>query len=90
MLIIFGTIMSMINGTMNPLACIVFGDLTDSFIVDARMSRNLSDASKLLVCLFPRVNTHLTILKNNHVFCNLLPLDSTIATNSTLQENMQV
>lgn len=88
MLIIFGTIMSMINGTMNPLACIVFGDLTDSFIVDARMSRNLSDASKLLVCLF--VYTRRQFKKINHVFCNLLPLDSTIATNSTLQENMQV
>ncbi|XP_068615681.1 ATP-dependent translocase ABCB1 [Brachionichthys hirsutus] len=39
-LIFAATIMAMVNGTVLPLMCIVFGDMTDSFIKDAVESQN--------------------------------------------------
>lgn len=35
LLIIVGTVMSVVNGTTLPLLCLVFGDMTDSFIMDS-------------------------------------------------------
>ncbi|KAG7242239.1 hypothetical protein INR49_024285 [Caranx melampygus] len=34
-MILIGTVMAMVNGTILPLMCIVFGDMTDSFIQDS-------------------------------------------------------
>ncbi|XP_070822421.1 ATP-dependent translocase ABCB1 [Chaetodon trifascialis] len=43
-LICVGTVMAMVNGVVLPLMCIVFGDMTDSFIQDSMTSQvNLSD-----------------------------------------------
>lgn len=39
-MIIVGMLMAIANGTVNPLMCIVFGEMTDSFIEDARLSKN--------------------------------------------------
>lgn len=35
LLIFVGTVMSIVNGTTLPLLCLVFGDMTDSFIMDS-------------------------------------------------------
>lgn len=43
-LLFFGTIMAMVNGTVLPLMCIVFGEMTDSFISDA-MHSNMTNAN---------------------------------------------
>ncbi|XP_062322018.1 ATP-binding cassette, sub-family B (MDR/TAP), member 4 isoform X1 [Osmerus eperlanus] len=45
LLIILGTVMAMANGTVLPLMCIVFGDMTDSFIGDSVQSQNLTNIS---------------------------------------------
>ncbi|XP_023256533.1 multidrug resistance protein 1 [Seriola lalandi dorsalis] len=37
-MIFIGTVMAMINGVVLPLMCIVFGDMTDSFVKDSIMS----------------------------------------------------
>ncbi|XP_076594196.1 ATP-dependent translocase ABCB1 [Chaetodon auriga] len=43
-LICIGTVMAMVNGVVLPLMCIVFGDMTDSFIQDSMVSQvNLTD-----------------------------------------------
>lgn len=42
LLISVGTLMSMINGTTLPLLCLVFGDMTDSFIMDSS-KQNLTE-----------------------------------------------
>uniref|UniRef100_UPI0037E91357 ATP-dependent translocase ABCB1 n=1 Tax=Semicossyphus pulcher TaxID=241346 RepID=UPI0037E91357 len=34
-LIFFGTVMAMVNGVILPVMCIVFGDMTDSFVMDS-------------------------------------------------------
>ncbi|KAM3614454.1 uncharacterized protein V6R79_014590 [Siganus canaliculatus] len=39
LLICIGTVMAMVNGVVLPLMCIVFGDMTDSFVTSARMQR---------------------------------------------------
>lgn len=39
-MITVGTLMAIVNGTVNPLMCVVFGQMTDSFIQDARLSNN--------------------------------------------------
>lgn len=44
-MIIAGTVMSMANGVVLPLMCIVFGDLTDSFIQEALPSEFQMQAS---------------------------------------------
>ncbi|XP_041798486.1 ATP-binding cassette, sub-family B (MDR/TAP), member 4 [Chelmon rostratus] len=45
-LICIGTVMAMVNGVVLPLMCIVFGDMTDSFIQDSVVSQmNQSDPS---------------------------------------------
>lgn len=41
-LLIFGTLMSMANGTVMPLMCIVFGEMTDSFISSESSKYNLT------------------------------------------------
>ncbi|CAG11905.1 unnamed protein product [Tetraodon nigroviridis] len=40
LMITVGTLMAIVNGTVNPLMCIVFGQMTDSFIQDARLTKN--------------------------------------------------
>ncbi|XP_064862535.1 ATP-dependent translocase ABCB1-like [Oncorhynchus nerka] len=40
LMIVLGTIMAMVNGTVLPLMCIVFGDMTDSFIGDSIQTQN--------------------------------------------------
>lgn len=45
-LIVIGIMMAMVNGTVLPLMCIVFGDMTDSFIADA--SQNRSDQNSTM------------------------------------------
>ncbi|XP_044065309.1 ATP-binding cassette, sub-family B (MDR/TAP), member 4 isoform X3 [Siniperca chuatsi] len=43
-LILIGTVMAIVNGVVLPLMCVVFGDMTDSFIKDAMMSHiNISN-----------------------------------------------
>ncbi|KAM7383493.1 hypothetical protein PAMP_003139 [Pampus punctatissimus] len=37
-LIVLGTVMSIVHGAVLPLMCIVFGDMTDSFVKDAQAS----------------------------------------------------
>ncbi|XP_026226619.1 ATP-binding cassette, sub-family B (MDR/TAP), member 4 [Anabas testudineus] len=39
-MILAGTVMAMANGVVLPLMCIVFGDMTDSFVSDAMASNN--------------------------------------------------
>uniref|UniRef100_A0A674DD21 ATP-binding cassette, sub-family B (MDR/TAP), member 4 n=1 Tax=Salmo trutta TaxID=8032 RepID=A0A674DD21_SALTR len=53
LMIVLGTIMAMVNGTVLPLMCIVFGDMTDSFIGDSIQTQNnfTSDISTS-VCLY--------------------------------------
>lgn len=48
MLIVFGTVMAMVNGTVLPLMCIVFGDMTDSFVTSETTNINFSNPSKFL------------------------------------------
>uniref|UniRef100_A0A8C4I6J3 ATP-binding cassette, sub-family B (MDR/TAP), member 4 n=1 Tax=Dicentrarchus labrax TaxID=13489 RepID=A0A8C4I6J3_DICLA len=38
LLILIGTVMAMVNGVVLPLMCVVFGDMTDSFISNAKYS----------------------------------------------------
>ncbi|XP_034553324.1 ATP-binding cassette, sub-family B (MDR/TAP), member 4 [Notolabrus celidotus] len=38
-LIFFGTVMAMVNGVILPVMCIVFGDMTDSFVKDSMVSQ---------------------------------------------------
>uniref|UniRef100_A0A7N8WJ31 ATP-binding cassette, sub-family B (MDR/TAP), member 4 n=1 Tax=Mastacembelus armatus TaxID=205130 RepID=A0A7N8WJ31_9TELE len=49
MLMIFlGTVMAIVNGVVLPLMCLVFGDMTDSFVGDSMLSHlNISNPSKL-------------------------------------------
>lgn len=39
-MITIGVLMAIVNGTVNPLMCVVFGEMTDSFIEDARLAKN--------------------------------------------------
>lgn len=48
-LLIFGTLMSMVNGTVMPLMCLVFGDMTDSFISAESSKYNLTGLSGFLL-----------------------------------------
>uniref|UniRef100_A0A4W6CFF3 ATP-binding cassette, sub-family B (MDR/TAP), member 4 n=1 Tax=Lates calcarifer TaxID=8187 RepID=A0A4W6CFF3_LATCA len=49
-MILTGTLMAMANGVVLPLMCIVFGDMTDSFVKDTILSHtNLSSLSEFLV-----------------------------------------
>ncbi|XP_056142526.1 ATP-binding cassette, sub-family B (MDR/TAP), member 4 [Lampris incognitus] len=41
-LILLGTVMAVANGVVLPLMCIVFGDMTDSFVDDSKLSKNIS------------------------------------------------
>ncbi|XP_041649046.1 ATP-binding cassette, sub-family B (MDR/TAP), member 4 [Cheilinus undulatus] len=41
-LMFFGAIMAMVNGVILPVMCIVFGDMTDSFLKDAASYPNMS------------------------------------------------
>lgn len=49
MLLISGTVMAMVNGTVMPLMCIVFGEMTDSFISSEVAKQNISHSSELLL-----------------------------------------
>uniref|UniRef100_A0A8C4I844 ATP-binding cassette, sub-family B (MDR/TAP), member 4 n=1 Tax=Dicentrarchus labrax TaxID=13489 RepID=A0A8C4I844_DICLA len=40
LLILIGTVMAMVNGVVLPLMCVVFGDMTDSFINFANLTKN--------------------------------------------------
>uniref|UniRef100_H3BX23 ATP-binding cassette, sub-family B (MDR/TAP), member 4 n=1 Tax=Tetraodon nigroviridis TaxID=99883 RepID=H3BX23_TETNG len=42
-LLVSGTVMAMVNGTVMPLMCIVFGEMTDSFISSETGKHNFSD-----------------------------------------------
>ncbi|XP_051812258.1 ATP-binding cassette, sub-family B (MDR/TAP), member 4 isoform X1 [Acanthochromis polyacanthus] len=42
LMIVVGTLMAMANGVVLPLMCIVFGDMTDSFVSDAAAGFNVS------------------------------------------------
>uniref|UniRef100_A0A667Z1D1 ATP-binding cassette, sub-family B (MDR/TAP), member 4 n=1 Tax=Myripristis murdjan TaxID=586833 RepID=A0A667Z1D1_9TELE len=42
-LLLLGTVMAMANGVVLPLMCIVFGDMTDSFVGDSQLSQNISN-----------------------------------------------
>uniref|UniRef100_A0A674DBD8 ATP-binding cassette, sub-family B (MDR/TAP), member 4 n=1 Tax=Salmo trutta TaxID=8032 RepID=A0A674DBD8_SALTR len=53
LMIVLGTIMAMVNGTVLPLMCIVFGDMTDSFIGDSIQTQNNFTSELILtVCLY--------------------------------------
>uniref|UniRef100_A0A7N8YB96 ATP-binding cassette, sub-family B (MDR/TAP), member 4 n=1 Tax=Mastacembelus armatus TaxID=205130 RepID=A0A7N8YB96_9TELE len=51
MLMIFlGTVMAIVNGVVLPLMCLVFGDMTDSFVGDSMLSHlNISNPSKFFI-----------------------------------------
>lgn len=49
MLLVSGTVMSMVNGTVMPLMCIVFGEMTDSFIFSETAKHNFTDLSGFLL-----------------------------------------
>uniref|UniRef100_A0A3Q1EA68 ATP-binding cassette, sub-family B (MDR/TAP), member 4 n=1 Tax=Acanthochromis polyacanthus TaxID=80966 RepID=A0A3Q1EA68_9TELE len=53
LMIVFGTLMAMANGVVLPLMCIVFGDMTDSFVSDAAAGFNVS--------LFPNIYANSTL-----------------------------
>uniref|UniRef100_A0A8C4I9G7 ATP-binding cassette, sub-family B (MDR/TAP), member 4 n=1 Tax=Dicentrarchus labrax TaxID=13489 RepID=A0A8C4I9G7_DICLA len=47
LLILIGTVMAMVNGVVLPLMCVVFGDMTDSFISNAKYSHiNFANLTK--------------------------------------------
>lgn len=48
-LIILGTVMSVVHGSVLPLMCIVFGDMTDSFIKTGKQHINMSYTSEFSV-----------------------------------------
>uniref|UniRef100_A0A671WTA5 ATP-binding cassette, sub-family B (MDR/TAP), member 4 n=1 Tax=Sparus aurata TaxID=8175 RepID=A0A671WTA5_SPAAU len=49
LLLIAGTVMAMVNGVVLPLMCIVFGDMTDSFIDDSLNSQLNSIEAKVVL-----------------------------------------
>uniref|UniRef100_A0A7N6C0R6 ATP-binding cassette, sub-family B (MDR/TAP), member 4 n=1 Tax=Anabas testudineus TaxID=64144 RepID=A0A7N6C0R6_ANATE len=56
-MILAGTVMAMANGVVLPLMCIVFGDMTDSFVSDAMASNNQTGQSESSVNSIPRNST---------------------------------
>ncbi|TWW79227.1 Multidrug resistance protein 1 [Takifugu flavidus] len=52
LMVTIGVLMAIVNGLVNPLMCIVFGEMTDSFIQDAKLSRNHNTSN-------PRANSTL-------------------------------
>uniref|UniRef100_A0A667Z073 ATP-binding cassette, sub-family B (MDR/TAP), member 4 n=1 Tax=Myripristis murdjan TaxID=586833 RepID=A0A667Z073_9TELE len=54
-LLLLGTVMAMANGVVLPLMCIVFGDMTDSFVGDSQLSQNITDIFYNLTQLTPAV-----------------------------------
>lgn len=49
-LILVGTVMASVHGAVLPLMCIVFGDMTDSFIKDSMVSHiNITNPSEFSV-----------------------------------------
>lgn len=96
LLIIIGTFMAMVNGTVLPAMCIVFGDMTDSFIHDSMISQiNTSAPSE---CSAIHIHTQGGTVDVKHFvtvcFCVCVPPDFTLGNitlgNSTLQDDMQV
>lgn len=79
-MITVGMLMAIVNGTVNPLMCIVFGQMTDSFIQDARLSKNhnISNPSE---CSSAGPLSNIIIL--------IIILRFTSGENSTLEEDMQ-
>uniref|UniRef100_A0A671WWQ0 ATP-binding cassette, sub-family B (MDR/TAP), member 4 n=1 Tax=Sparus aurata TaxID=8175 RepID=A0A671WWQ0_SPAAU len=52
LLLIAGTVMAMVNGVVLPLMCIVFGDMTDSFIDDSLNSQLNSISPSILFAIY--------------------------------------
>uniref|UniRef100_A0A7N6ASE6 ATP-binding cassette, sub-family B (MDR/TAP), member 4 n=1 Tax=Anabas testudineus TaxID=64144 RepID=A0A7N6ASE6_ANATE len=61
-MILAGTVMAMANGVVLPLMCIVFGDMTDSFVSDAMASNNQTGQSE------SSVNRHCTLQEDMHQY----------------------
>lgn len=84
-MVTIGALMAIANGLVNPLMSIVFGAMTDSFILDAKLSHN-HNASNPSECSSAEkhqvTHTH-TCLKK------ILNLCFTLGANSTLEADMQ-
>lgn len=52
LLMVFATIMAMVNGSILPLMVIVFGDMTDSFVYDASQNMTESGSKSFFLCLY--------------------------------------
>eukprot|EP00066_Takifugu_rubripes_P014676 XP_011603942.1 PREDICTED: multidrug resistance protein 1-like [Takifugu rubripes] len=52
LMVTIGVLMAIVNGLVNPLMCIVFGEMTDSFIQEAKLSQNHNTSN-------PRANSTL-------------------------------
>lgn len=87
-MITIGSLMAVLNGLVNPLMFIVFGEMTDSFIQDAKLSQhhNTSNPSE---CSSAHVEKHQ--VPHAHVTNKIkeLNLCFTLGANSTLEADMQ-
>uniref|UniRef100_A0A7N8XE83 ATP-binding cassette, sub-family B (MDR/TAP), member 4 n=1 Tax=Mastacembelus armatus TaxID=205130 RepID=A0A7N8XE83_9TELE len=64
MLMIFlGTVMAIVNGVVLPLMCLVFGDMTDSFVGDSMLSHlNISNPSNASILSFSSYAIYYSIM----------------------------
>lgn len=76
--------MAIANGLVNPLMSIVFGEMTDSFIQDAKLSHN-HNASNPSECSSAEKHQ----VTHTHVKKKKLNLCFTLGANSTLEADMQ-
>lgn len=75
--------MAIANGTVNPLMCVVFGQMTDSFIQDARLSRNHNISN-------PSEYSSAGVEKQQDTYTKIMiNLCFTVGENSTLEADMQ-
>ncbi|XP_038567411.1 ATP-binding cassette, sub-family B (MDR/TAP), member 4 isoform X2 [Micropterus salmoides] len=61
-LLVFGTVMSMAHGVVLPLVCIVFGDMTDSFLKDSLSHVNMTNPN------FTYIQTNSTLEEDMTVY----------------------
>lgn len=79
--------MSMANGTVMPLMCIVFGEMTDSFISSESSKYNLTGLSGFLLI---KAHSEQDPWLSNDLTTSCCLLDITLPVmNVTLQEDMQ-
>lgn len=75
--------MAIVNGLVNPLMCIVFGEMTDSFIQDAKLPQNHNTSNPGECCSAEKHQVTHMPKKNIKLVC------FTLGANSTLEADMQ-